>query len=188
MRRNIFVLALVAVAVFATSVFATSAFGASVHFKKGGTPTCTISGTGTATTSTTCTGNVAGLGNGDVDINVTVGGFAVYQCQNQGGNTAPGQNKVLTGPTTTPTHISSGEIKNGNLLFTTNAADLSAAETVSGQAAGCPNANWTGVNPSLTLTDITLEFFQGGNLVFTCSASNPSGLSGTVTLSNCTFA
>src|SRR5919198_6700377 len=142
MRRNILVVALVAFAVFATSAFASS-----VHFKKGGTPTCTITGTGTASTSTTCTGNVAGLGNEDVDINVTVSGFAVYECQNQGGNTAPGQNKVLEGPTTTPTHISSGEIKNGNLLFTTSPAELSAAETVSGAAAGCPNPNWTGVNP-----------------------------------------
>src|ERR671936_2412180 len=183
MRRNILVVALVAFAVFATSAFASS-----VHFKKGGTPTCTISGTGTASTSTTCTGEVAGLGMEDIEIDVTVGGFAVYQCQNGGGNIAPGQNKVLVGPTTTPTTISGNEIKNGNLLFTTNAADLSAPTTVTAAQAGCPNPNWTGVNPTLTVTDITLKFFQGGNLVFTCSASNPSGLSGTVTLSDCTFA
>jgi hypothetical protein len=185
MRRNIFVAVLV---VAMTGALATAASAASVHFKKGGTPTCTITGTGTATTSTTCTGEVAGLGNEDIDILVSVGGFAVYQCQNQGGNIAPGQNKVLTGPTTTPTHISSGEIKNGNLLFTTNPAELSAATTVTAEQAGCPNPNWMGVNPTLTVTDITLQFSQGGNLVFTCSASNPSGLSGTVTLSNCTFA
>jgi hypothetical protein len=185
MRRNIFVAVLV---VAMTGALATAASAASVHFKKGGTPTCTITGTGTASTSTTCTGEVAGLGNEDIDILVTVGGFAVYECQNQGGNTAPGQNKVLEGPTTTPTHISSGEIKNGNLLFTTSPAGLSAAETVSGAAAGCPNPNWTGVNPQLTVTSVSLQFFQGGNLVFSCSESNPSGLPSTFTFSNCTFA
>ena len=184
MRRTIFAVLVVAI----TGALATAASAASVHFKKGGTPTCTISPTGTGSTSTTCTGNVAGLGNEDVDILVSVGGFAVFQCENKGGNLPPGQNKVLVGPETTPTHISSGEIKNGNLLFTTSPADLTAPETVSGEEAGCPNNNFTGVNPTLTVTDITLEFFQGGNLVFTCSASNPSGLSGTVTLSNCTFA
>jgi hypothetical protein len=166
---------------------ATAAFGASVHFKKGGTPTCTISGGGTSSTSTTCTGSVAGLGGGDITIAVTVSGSAVYQCQNNGGQTAPGQNRVLVGPSTTPTNISGGEVKNGNLTFTTEPAVLSAADTVSGAAAGCPNPTWTGVNPQLIVTDITLKFFQPTDtLVFTCSASNPSGLSGTVTLS-CTF-
>src|SRR5207249_6132131 len=132
-------------------------------FKKGGSPVCTISGSGTNSTSTTCTASLAGLGGGDVTINTTVGGFAVYQCQNGGGNTAPGQNRVLVGPETTPTTISGAEIKNGHLTFRTNPAVLSAPTTVSGSAAGCPNANWTGVNPKLTLTDITLTIAQGGS-------------------------
>lgn len=162
----------------------TSATATSAHFKKGGEPTCTIVRTSASSTSTTCTGTLAGLGNGDVDINVTVSGFAVYQCQNNGGNIAPGQNKVLVGPSTTPTHIDSSAIKNGNLTFTTNAAVLAAASTASSSAAGCPGANWTGVNPTLTLTSITMTIAQGGVTLFSCSASNPSGLSGTVTL-NC---
>jgi len=180
MRRVLFVV-LTVVALFA--VTATTVYGASPHFKKGGTPTCTITGGGTASTSTVCKGTLAGLGGGDVTINTTVEGFAVYQCQNGGGNTAPGQNRVLVGPSTTPTNISGNEIKNGNLSFTTNSADLSASATVSGAAAGCPNPNWTGVNPQLTLTDITLTISQGGQLLFTCTASNPDGLSGTVALS-----
>jgi hypothetical protein len=45
-------------------------------------------------------------------INVTVSGSAVfYQCQNQGGNTATGQNKVLVGPVTAPTTIPADQIK-----------------------------------------------------------------------------
>ena len=162
---------------------AAAALAASPHFKKGGSPTCTISGGGTSSTSTTCTGSLTGLGGGDVVLETTVSGFAVYQCQNGGGNIAPGQNRVLVGPSTTPTTIPGSEVKNGNLTFTTQPAELSAPSTVSGSAAGCPNSNWTGVNPQLTLTSITLKISQGGQLLFTCTASNPNGLSGTVPLS-----
>jgi hypothetical protein len=179
MRKIFIVLAAVLLALFMS---APAANAASPHFKKGGEPTCTITTSG-STSSTTCTGTLAGLGNEDVDINTTVSGFAVYQCQNQGGNVAPGQNKVLVGPVTQPTHIDSSAIKNGNLTFTTLAAVLTAPSTVSGTAAGCPNSNWTGVNPTLTVTGITETISQGGTLLFTCSASNPNGLSGTVSLS-----
>jgi hypothetical protein len=179
--RKVFYVSIVALGLVA--LIAPAALAASPHFKHGGSPTCTISGGGTSSTSTTCTGSLTGLGGGDVEIDTTVSGFAVYQCQNQGGNTAPGQNRVLEGPATTPTNISGNEIKNGNLTFTTQPAALTAASSVSGQAAGCPNANWTGVNPQLTLTSIDLKIYQGGVLLFDCTASNPNGLSGTVALS-----
>jgi len=55
-------------------------------------------------------------------------------------------------------------------------------KTVSGEAAGCPNNNFTGTNPVLTTTGITLTISQGGQLLFTCTASNPQGLTGTVPL------
>jgi hypothetical protein len=126
---------------------------------------------------------LAGLGFGDLNVNTTVSGFAVYQCQNGGGNTAPGQNRVLEGPVTAPTTIPSSAIKNGNVTFTTNPAVLSAAPTVSGSEAGCPNPNWTGVNPTLTVSNITMTIAQGGTTYFTCTASNPNGLSGTIALS-----
>jgi len=158
------------------------ALAASPHFKHGGEPVCTITGSGTSS-STTCTGSLSGLGGGDLTLSTTVSGFAVYQCQNPGGNIAPGQNRVLVGPTTTPTTIPGTEIKNGNLTFTTNPAVLTAPSTVSGTAAGCPNGGWTGVNPTLTTTNITLTIAQGGTTLFTCTASNPNGLSGTVPLS-----
>jgi len=157
------------------------AVAASPHFKHGGEPVCTISG-GSTSKSTTCTATLAGLGNGDLHITTTVSGFAVYQCQNGGGNIAPGQNRVLVGPVTAPTTIPSGSIKNGSVTFTTNPAVLTAPATVSGSQAGCPNANWTGVNPKLTVTKITLTIAQGGSTLFTCTASNPNGLSGTVPL------
>jgi len=158
------------------------ASAASPHFKHGGEPTCTITGSGSSQT-VVCGASLTGLGNGDVTVNVTVSGFAVYQCQNPGGNLAPGQNKVLEGPQTVPTTIPSSSVKNGNVTFTTNPNTLTAAPTVSGAAAGCPNGNWTGVNPTLTITQINMTIAQGGTTLFTCaSASNPNGLSGTVAL------
>ena len=160
---------------------AAPAFAASPHFKHGGSPTCTISGS-TTSKSTTCTASLTGLGGGDVVLSLTVSGFAVYQCQNGGGNTAPGQNRVLVGPVTQPTTIPGSEIKNGNLTFVTDPAVLTAPSTVTGAQAGCPNPNWTGVNPNLTLTNITLDISQSGALLFECTASNPNGLSGTVAL------
>jgi hypothetical protein len=92
-------------------VTAQVSLAASPHFKKNGEPVCTVSGSG-ATRSTTCSASLAGLGMETLVINVTVSGFAVYQCQNQGGNTAPGQNKVLVGPVTAPTTIPADQIKN----------------------------------------------------------------------------
>jgi hypothetical protein len=160
-------------------VAATAALGASPHFKHGGTPTCTISGSGSSE-SVVCTGSLTGLGGGDLTIEVTVSGFAVYECQNHGGQTAPGQNRVLEGPVTTPTTVPGSEIKNGNLTFTTKPATLTAGSTVSGAQAGCPADNWTGVNPTLTLTSIELAITQAGNTFYDCTVSDPNGLSGTV--------
>ena len=160
-----------------------AALADSPHFKKGGLPTCTISGTNPSL-SVTCTGVLAGLGGDNLEIDVTLSGSAVYQCQNGGGNTAPGQNRVLIGPTTTPNVIPSSAVKNGNLVFTANGT-LTAPAMVSGSAAGCPNSNWKGVNPVLTLTSIVLDIYQpppppSTNRIFHCTASDP--LSGTVAL------
>lgn len=117
------------------------------------------------------------------EIDLTVEGSAVYQCQNAGSNIAPGRNRVLVGPVTAPTTIPADQIKNGNVSFTTNPATLTAPTTVTGAQAGCPNPNWTGVNPNLQVTDITLEISQGGTVLFTCTASDPDGLTGTGALS-----
>jgi hypothetical protein len=160
---------------------ATAAVAASAHFKHGGSPICTVT-SGGSSSSTVCNASLAGLGNGDLVINVTVSGSAVYQCQNGGGNTAPGQNRVLVGPVTAPTTIPADQIKNGTVTFTTNPAVLTAPSTVTGAEAGCPNPNWTGVNPALTTTSIEMTIAQGGVTLFDCTASNPNGLNGSVAL------
>jgi hypothetical protein len=174
------VLSLMAVALAAVPALAQ--VQGSPHFKgRGGEPVCTITTSG-STSSTVCTASLAGLSNEDLIIDVTAAGSAVYNCQNQGGNIAPGQNRVLVGPTTTPTTIDADQLKNGTVTFTTNPAVLTAPTTVTGAQAGCPNGNWTGVNPQLTTTNITMTITQGVDLLFTCTASNPAGLSGTVPL------
>jgi hypothetical protein len=166
-------------AFLAVGMMSTSALAASPHFKHGGTPVCTITTSGSSA-SVTCTASLTGLGNGDLHINVTVSGFAVYQCQNNGGNTAPGQNRVLEGPVTTPTTVPGDQIKNGNVTFTTDPATLTAAPTVTGAEAGCPNPNWTGVNPTLTVTSIELSIEQGGNTFYDCTVANANGLTSPV--------
>jgi hypothetical protein len=180
--RRVTLLILALPMLLAAGILAASpAFANSPHFKKGGEPVCTFSGT--TSIPVTCTGTLTGLGMEDLNLHLSVSGFALYQCQNGGGNTAPGQNKVLEGPATSDTAIPASAIKNGNLTFTTNPATLTAAPTVSGATAGCPNSNWTGVNPVLTLTSITLVIEQPpGTPIFTCTASNPKGLTSPVTL------
>src|SRR5437016_11811690 len=107
---------------------ATAALASSPHFKKDGTPTCTFSGK--TSIPVTCTGTLAGLGNEDLTLHLAVSGFALYQCQNGGGDSAPGQNMVLVGPVTSDMSIPANAIKKGNLTFTTNPATLTAAATV----------------------------------------------------------
>ena len=130
-------------------------YAASVHFK-GGTPTFSDEGT----TLKTCF-SLSGLGNGDVTIIVNTTGSATTLCTNQGGNTAPGQNKTPVTPSGQAT-IPSTEIKNGNLtacVTTTPPPAPTASE------AGCPNSNW-----STSLTDVqfataTITVIQGGKTV-----------------------
>jgi hypothetical protein len=162
-----------------SALSAPNALADSPHFKKGGSPTCTITGSG-ASLTVKCTATLAGLGNADVKVLQTLTGTAVYQCSNNGGNTAPGQNKVLVGPATTPVLIPGSDIKNGNLTISVTST-LTAPATVTGAQAGCPNPNWTGVNPVLTLTSIQFVIEQPpGTQIFSCGATDP--LSGTVAL------
>jgi hypothetical protein len=167
---------------FGLSVAVTgSASAASPHFKPRHEPVCTLSGT--TSVSVTCSGVLAGLGNEDLQIDVSLSGQALYQCQNPGGRLVPGQNKVLEGPATSTTSIPAEDIKNGTLTFTTNPAVLTAAATVSAAEAGCPNNNWVGVNPKLTVTSIELVIQQPpGTVIFDCTATDPSGLTQPITL------
>ena len=79
MRLTTRVLLLAAVAAV-VGMMATAASGASPHFKKNGSPVCTVSGAGTNTSSTTCSASLAGLGQQTLVIEVDrarVGGLPV---------------------------------------------------------------------------------------------------------------
>jgi hypothetical protein len=167
------------VGVVAALAAAGTAWAASPHFKKGGTPTCTISGTGTSSTSTTCTGTLTGLSGADLYVNTIVSGSATYTCTNGGGNAAPGQNQVQFGPSTTSTPISGAQTKNGNLTFNTAPNTLSASPTVTGTQAGCPNNNWTGTNPQLTVTSVELQIGYTGQQAFYDCTVAPTGSTAT---------
>jgi hypothetical protein len=160
---------------FAAAMTTAAAFaGTTPNFHNA--PTCAISGTGTTSASTTCTGTLFGVGNLQLQAQTIVSGFAVYTCQNPGGNTAPGQSQVTQGPSQSQPVALSASDRNGSATFTTNANTLTAAATIPGNQAGCPNGNWTGVTPKITITSVELKIFQGGTTFYDCSASNSSGL------------
>ena len=148
-KRNILLIA------FAALVAAPLVYAASVHFK-GGAPSFTDNGK----TLTTCF-SLAGLGNQDVTITVKTTGSATTICRNQGGNAAPGQNKVPVAPSAQQSFPATA-IKNGNLsACVTTAAPPNPTAT----EAGCPNSNW-----SANITDVqfaTAEIIveQGGRVV-----------------------
>ena len=75
MRRMLIALTVLLV----VGMTATAAMAASPHFKKGGVPVCTFSGT--TSIPVTCTGTLAGLGNEDLNIHVSVSGFALYSAR-----------------------------------------------------------------------------------------------------------
>jgi hypothetical protein len=139
-------------------VLATTAQASSVHFKSFRQPVLKDNGL-----TATVTGALAGLGNGDVLITVSAQGFGTTRCRNQGGNEAPGQNKVpltLSGSQT----ISAAEVKNGTVSFrvtTSGPGDPTAAE------AGCPNSNWDARFVDVTFTGYTITVQQGGQTVLT---------------------
>jgi len=97
--------------------------------------------------SVTVTGKLAGLGdNQNITINVAVPVTFTVDCQNPGGNIAPGQRHMGT-------LIGSGTFtsdKNGNVVFsvTTDAPTASPED--------CPNPKWTPIIRDVTYGDVTV--------------------------------
>jgi hypothetical protein len=114
----------------------------------------------------TATGDGSGFGNQPAVATITLSGTFTYTCQNKGGNTAPGQNQV--------TAITSGSADLGNAdhngrgTFDFTVGPITAAETVGGKEAGCPNGNWSGVNPqSSGSRTAVLTITQANKLIYT---------------------
>src|SRR5688500_16095726 len=122
MKRTSAYLGIVAACI---TIGATLLYAESVRFK--GDARITDAGT----TLSFC-GALAGLGNQDVTITITTEGLASTNCFNQGGNMAPGQNKIPEVSTVSQTN-NRNEIKNGNVSF---CVSTPAPGRVSARAAG----------------------------------------------------
>jgi hypothetical protein len=131
MKTRLISLAIALLALFSFG----SAYAQNPHFLPNKPPTNTDAGT------TFCSaGELAGLGNyagRQVKIQLIATGTTLTECQNPGGNVAPGQNSSAT--------YASPEIlvdvsKQGRASY--NICTLE--PTVTTQSAGCPNDKWTG--------------------------------------------
>jgi hypothetical protein len=140
-------------ALVALAFGATPAYAQSGHFIENGAgaPQCFDIGT-----QVSCTGKVAGLGGTTFEITVTATGVASVECENPGGNIAPGQDTSVTstgssGPLPTP--------RNGQFVFTvtTNPPTVPNFPT-------CPNPQWTAHVVDVTFTTATLSLFEDSTL------------------------
>jgi len=188
MRRFIILTSVMSIFLLAMGTSVAVAQTSGVHFTRNGEPSCTI----TCTTPTAapqegdaaCDAQIAGVGGTNIVLSVVLGGGAVYNCQNQGGQTAPGQNVVLIGPAVSDVTVPGSEVKNGKADLEIDTAaeggvSLTAPPTVSGADAGCPNPTWTGVNPDLSVTSITFSATQSGVTLFSCKVTGTTDLCGT---------
>jgi hypothetical protein len=117
-----------------------------------GAPVCTDIGTQVA-----CGGKVAGLGGVTFEIRVEAPGVASIECENPGGNIAPGQDTQLTaagssGPLPTP--------RNGQYVF-----GVMTDPPVAPNFPTCPNPQWLAHVVDVVFGDATLSLFEDGVLV-----------------------
>jgi hypothetical protein len=121
-------------------------------------------------------GDGSGFGNQPAVATITFAGTVRYTCQNKGGNQAPGQNPV---PAIGSASEDLGNADhNGRGVFDFSVT-FTAAPTVSGAVAGCPNGNWQGVNPVIEGTpSATLSITQAGSIIFGPTAACPASATG----------
>jgi hypothetical protein len=151
MKRYPLFAVLVGVAVFTVAAVALAQSG---HFITGGgnAPLCVDMGTQLA-----CSGKVSGLGGTTFEITVETSAVASIECENPGGNIAPGQDTQITaagssGPLPTP--------RNGQFLFTVTTVPVTVPNTPT-----CPNPGWLAHVVDVVFGDATLSLFENGVLV-----------------------
>jgi hypothetical protein len=115
-------------------------------------------------TQLACTGKVAGLGGTTFEIRLEATGVASVECENPGGNVAPGQSFSFTalgssGPLPTP--------RNGQYEFTVVTAAPSAP------AGSCPNEQWTPHVVDVAFTSATLILLEDNAVVDTQTVAVP---------------
>ena len=148
-----YLLLLLGVGAVAAFAFPAAASAQSGHFVTGGAnaPTCTDIGT-----RVLCTGKVAGLGGTTFRITVEASGIASVECENPGGNVAPGQDTEVnaagsSGPLPTP--------RNGRYVFSIMTRPLTVPNFPT-----CPNRRWSAHVVDVAFGDATLSLFEDGVL------------------------
>jgi hypothetical protein len=151
MKRHV-VVGLVAVVTMFCLVGA--ALAQSGHFITGGgnAPTCSDIGVQLA-----CGGKVAGLGGTTFEITLEATATASVECENPGGNVAPGQDTTITatgtsGPLPTP--------RNGQFVF-----GVMTEPPVVPNFPTCPNPQWQARVIDVLFGEATLSLFEDGVLV-----------------------
>ena len=151
----------IAIAIAALAALVGLAFGAapayaqSGHFVTGGgnAPECTDIGT-----QVSCDVKVAGLGGTTFEITVEAAGVASVECENPGGNVAPGQDTEINAAG------SSGEIptpRNGSFTF----RDLTTVAPTVPNVPTCPNPQWTATVVDVAFASpATLTLFEDGEI------------------------
>jgi hypothetical protein len=116
----------------------------------------------------TATGDISGLGSQKPAYAVlSANGFATYECSNQGGNAAPGQNPVPVQGSSAPQDL--GNTTHNGRGTVNVSVTVTAPQTINPKTAGCPNGKtWTATLQSVTLTSATLTIYQGNpnNVIF----------------------
>jgi len=127
-------------------------------------PTFTQNGSGASSTFT-ATGDGSGFGNQPAVATIVLSGTVRYTCVNKGGNAAAGQNPVPA--STTGSQDLGNADHNGRGVLNLTVGPITAAPTVSGKVAGCPNGNWQGINPVFEgPRTATLTITQAGSLIY----------------------
>lgn len=149
-------------AVGMTLALSTTVVLAAVTWHSG--PTFTQNGSGASSTFT-ATGDGSGFGNQPAAATIVLSGTVRYTCVNKGGNAAAGQNPVPA--STTGSQDLGNADHNGRGVLNLTVGPITAAPTVSGKVAGCPNGNWQGINPVFEgPRTATLTITQAGNLIY----------------------
>lgn len=155
-----------AAAMVVTLLLSSTALAASPQFKHGGNPTLTDNGS-----TLTLNAAMTGLGNGNLDVDIDWTGTTVNNtCTSPGGNVAPGQNPAT--PVSGSANASIAPDKNGNVRITLTTT----APTITPQAAGCPNKNWTASYTDVVFFSATVSIAQASTgFSSSCTANFPAG-------------
>ena len=153
-------------AIVATLALVGTALAANPQFKHGGNPTLTDNGS-----TLTLNAAMTGLGNGNLDVDIDWTGTTINNtCTSPGGNVAPGQNPAT--PVSGSASASIAPDKNGNVKITLTTV----APTITPQAAGCPNKNWSASYTDVVFFSATVSIAQTSTgFSFSCTANFPAG-------------